>query len=69
MRPVNCPDCGGRMEPGYLRAESFIGGAKWTRKKTLSGVGGEPLAGTDLGGNVYLSGHRCRACRVLTLRY
>lgn len=57
------------MESGYLRAESFIGGAKWTRKKTLLGVGGEPIVGTDPGGNVYLPGFRCTSCRVLTLRY
>lgn len=57
------------MEPGYLRAESFIGGANWTTKKTVLGIGGEPIAGTDVGGNVYLEGFRCPTCRVLTLRY
>jgi hypothetical protein len=57
------------MKSGYLRAESFIGGAKWTTKKSLLGIGGEPIVGTDLGGNVYLAGFRCASCRILSLRY
>ncbi len=57
------------MEPGYLCAESFIGGAKWTTTKTLLAIGGEPIKGTDAGGNVYLEGFRCRSCRMLSLRY
>ncbi len=57
------------MEPGYLRTESFIDGAKWTTKKTFLGLGGERVMGTDAGGNVYLEGFRCRACRILSLRY
>ena len=57
------------MEPGYLRTESLIDGAKWTTKKTLLATGGERIKGTDAGGNVYLEGFRCRACRILSLRY
>ncbi len=57
------------MEPGYLRTESLIDGAKWTTKKTFLGLGGERVMGTDAGGNVYLEGFRCRACRILSLRY
>ena len=66
---MNCPQCDRPMESGYLRAESFIGGAKWTTKKSVLGIGGELIAGTDLSGNVYVAGFRCAACRVLTLRY
>lgn len=57
------------MEHGFLRAESFIGGAKWAVKRTLLGAGGEPIAGTDSGGNVYIEGFRCRGCRYLSLHY
>ncbi len=66
---MNCPQCNGPMESGYLRAESFIDGAKWTTKKTLLAIGGERIKGTDAGGNVYLEGFRCRSCRILSLQY
>lgn len=66
---MNCPQCGRPMESAYLRAESFIGGAKWSRKKSVLGTGGEPIADMDLGGNVYIAGFRCSSCRVLSLRY
>ena len=57
------------MESGYLRTESFIDGAKWTTKKTLLGLGGERVKGTNAGGNVYLEGFRCASCRMISLRY
>ncbi|HEX9341737.1 MAG TPA: PF20097 family protein [Thermoplasmata archaeon] len=66
---VNCPQCGRPMESGYLRTESFIDGAKWTTKKTVLGLGGERIKGTNAGGNVYLDGFRCASCRILSLRH
>jgi hypothetical protein len=47
------------MEAGFLVAESFVGGAKWMRKKTRLAMGGEVLADPDGLGNVYLEGLRC----------
>ena len=69
MAEERCPSCGGPMEPGYLLAESLLGGAKWSGKRNRLGLGGEPLVAPDGLGNVYLKGSRCNACRRLSLRY
>ncbi len=57
------------MEKGVLAAESFVGGAKWVKERTRLALGGEGLAPPDRGGNVYLDGFRCGACRILALSY
>lgn len=57
------------MAHGFLRAESFIGGAAWTTKRTRLGSHGVPLVRPDGFGYVYLEGDRCPDCRLLTLRY
>lgn len=57
------------MAHGFLRAESFIGGAKWTAKRTRLGSRGDPLVNPDALGYVYLEGHRCPRCRFLALHY
>ena len=57
------------MAHGFLRAESYIGGAKWTPKRTRLGSGGEALVHPDGLGNVYLEGFRCPGCRFLALHY
>ncbi len=66
---MDCPECSKPMERGFLAAESFIGGAKWTTKKTKLGVGGEALVKPDGLGNVYLEGFHCPSCKLLSLRY
>jgi len=57
------------MEPGFLVAESYLGGAKWVLRKTRLGAGGEALVRPDALGNVYVGGRRCRRCRFLALHY
>jgi hypothetical protein len=57
------------MASGHLVAESLLGGAKWTAKKTRLAAGGESLVSPDSWGNVYLDGFRCPGCRTLVLRY
>ena len=66
---MNCPHCGTTMKSGYLVAESLLGGAKWTRRKTRLAAGGEAVVRPDAWGNVYLGGFRCESCRTLVLRY
>ena len=66
---VACPECGGTMQSGFLVAESYIGGAKWMRRRTLLAAGGESLVRPDGLGNVCLAGHRCPRCRFLALHY
>ena len=57
------------MVHGFLQAESFIGGAKWTPRKTRLGAGGTALVKPDAFGNVYLEGFHCPTCRLFTLHY
>ncbi len=57
------------MDRGYLVAESLLGGAKWTARKTKLAAGGQRLVDPDGWGNVYLPGFRCSSCRILSLRY
>ena len=66
---VSCPECGGAMQPGFLLAESYIGGAKWVTRRTRLARGGTSLVRPDGLGNVYLAGHRCPGCRFLALHY
>ena len=66
---MNCPNCDAAMDSGYLVAESLLGGAKWTRRKTRLAAGGEALTAPDAWGNVYLGGFRCGECRTLVLAY
>lgn len=57
------------MAKGFLVAESFVEGAKWTTQKTKLALGGEVLAHPDGFGNVYVNGYRCVACRLVILEY
>ncbi len=57
------------METGFLGSESLIGGAKWYKKKSRLGTGGEPLVKPGGLGMVYVEGERCQGCRLLLLRY
>ncbi len=57
------------METGFLGSESLIGGAKWYKKKSKLGMGGEPLVRPGGLGMVYVEGERCQGCRLLLLRY
>ncbi len=66
---MDCPECRGSMDRGYLVAESLLGGAKWTARKTKLAAGGQRLVDPDGWGNVYLPGFRCSSCRILSLRY
>ncbi len=54
-RRVSCPECRAEMEPGFLVAESYLGG--------------DALAHPDGLGNMYLAGLRCPRCRFLALHY
>jgi hypothetical protein len=69
MAPSICPGCGKAMEPGFLVAESLMGGAKWVRRRTMLAIGGESVAKPDGLGNVYIQGFRCAAYRHLSLYY
>ncbi len=64
-----CPACGKPMESGFLVAENFVEGARWTRQKTRFGTGGDRLVEPDALGNQYIPGYRCPACRLLLLVY
>lgn len=64
-----CPECGGRMDRGFLVAESYLGGAKWVTRRTRMAAGGASLVRPDNWGNVFLAGQRCPGCRLLVLRY
>jgi hypothetical protein len=57
------------MAHGYLRTESYIGGAKWTLRRTRLGAPGVPLVQPDGFGFVYIEGFRCPDCRYLGLHY
>lgn len=69
MDPNACPQCGKIMVKGFLVAESFLEGAKWTLQKTRLALGGEVLAKSDGFGNVYIDGFRCASCRLVILHY
>jgi hypothetical protein len=68
-----CPKCGEEMEPGYVEAESFVGGMKWRDElhsmKAKIGLGGESISGTDALGFARNLAHRCRNCRLITFEY
>ncbi len=57
------------MEHGFLGSESLISGAKWYKKKSKLGTGGEPLVKPGGLGMVYVEGERRQVCRLLLLRY
>lgn len=57
------------MAKGFVVAESFVEGAKWTTQKTKMALGGEVIAPSDGFGNVYVDGYRCVACRLVILEY
>ena len=67
--PNPCPACAKPMETGFLVAENFVEGARWTRVKTRFGTGGEQLVKADALGNQYIPGFRCTSCRLLLLVY
>jgi len=64
-----CPSCGKAMETGFLIAEHFVEGARWTKVKTRLGTGGEKLVDADMLGNQYIAGFRCPSCKLLLLFY
>ena len=64
-----CPSCGKPMEQGFVIAENFVEGARWTMKKTRLGAGGEKLVEADAFGNQYIPGYRCPSCKLLLLFY
>ena len=64
-----CPSCGKSMEQGFVIAENFVEGARWTTKKSLFGVGGERIVEPDALGNQYIPGFRCPACKIILLFY
>ena len=57
------------MEKGFLVAENFVEGARWTAQKTRFGTGGEKLVPPDALGNQYIQGFRCTGCKLLLLFY
>lgn len=57
------------MEPGFLAAESFVGGGRWTTEEGRFGARGPIVRKPDRLGTVYLAGFRCPGCRFLSLRY
>ena len=57
------------MEHGFLAAESFVGGVKWTAKRSKLGASGPTLVKPDALGNVYLEGFHCPRCKLLSLHY
>lgn len=67
--PNPCPACGKLMEAGFVVAENFVEGARWTKQKTRLGTGGEPIVKADAFGNQYIPGFRCTSCRLLLLVY
>ena len=64
-----CPSCGKTMEQGFLVAENFVEGARWTKVKTRFGTGGDKLVPPDALGNQYIPGFRCTGCKLLLLFY
>lgn len=64
-----CPSCGKPMEEGFVIAENFVEGARWTKRKTRLGAGGEKLVEADAFGNQYIPGYRCPSCKLLLLFY
>jgi len=65
---MKCPKCGGEMDSGQLRAESFMGGAKWLDSDSDKIVK-EEIARPGPWGYVRLFGFRCESCKVLCLSY
>ncbi len=57
------------MEEGFVIAENFVEGARWTKKKTRLGAGGEKIVEADAFGNQYIAGYRCPSCKLLLLFY
>jgi len=57
------------MEEGFVIAENFVEGARWTKQKTRLGTGGEKLVAADAFGNQYIPGYRCPSCKLLLLFY
>lgn len=57
------------MEQGSVAAESYFGGAKWLKKRSLLVLGGERIGDFRWDGVVWFDGFRCPACRLLLLNY
>jgi hypothetical protein len=59
------------METGFLGVERIFSDAAWFKKKTKLGMGGEKLELKDkMGmGMVYADAHRCKDCKLVTIKY
>ena len=57
------------MEQGFVVAENFVEGARWTKQKSRFGTGGERIVEPDMLGNQYIPGFRCTGCKLLLLFY
>jgi len=55
------------MESGTLGAESYIGGAKWFKERSVLALGGEKVGDYRTSGMTWLDGFRCRRCELLLL--
>jgi hypothetical protein len=66
---MKCPNCGKQMETGFLGMEMFLNGPKWFQEKSKLGTGGEKLKLKDKLGMVYADAHRCKECKLMTIKY
>ncbi|HEY3421087.1 MAG TPA: PF20097 family protein [Methanomassiliicoccales archaeon] len=65
---MKCPICGKEMEPGMMRTDSFLGGAKWLGQP-YNRSNKHTLASPDWLGYIKMYGFRCADCRQLVLNY
>lgn len=67
---MECPECGTPMAEGFLGYPAYFGGrARWYRRKTRQGFGGESLGAPNLWQVSYLDAFRCASCRLVVMRY
>jgi Domain of unknown function (DUF6487) len=64
-----CPSCGTTMTAGSLGTMSYVAGVTWHKSRSALALGGEKIAGSSLGGMVWMDGFRCPGCRLLLLQY
>ncbi len=67
---MECPKCRIPMQEGFLGYPAHYGSrARWYRRKTKLGFGGEALGEPNFWQVAYLDAFRCAACRLVVMGY
>jgi len=69
-RSMSCPECGERMEPGYVTTGARMYWRGWGDTSWfVSYLNGLPGTRPAFVGSIKLSGYRCATCELIVFRY